>query len=297
MDMMLVLGILALIYFISVLMLCIYRFKINVKLWNTVFIVLDFLAYSCWNYAAYQLGWIDGGWMTLGNISPLMFTMILLIPFMKESVREYVYSAVAFLSVGMFMAMLISPEHSYIFNFNREASFLYASEAVAHMVCSFFGVYLVLTGQVKADFKHWVKSAVFLYSVITFGVILNFVFHKNHFGMDPYGGASIYMLDIFTDFPSTLIAYYFGVALVITVGMQVMHLLEKATSRSYHNEEGCASDGDTAQGIDTQSLDGETVQTYDDMSLEPVSFDGEEVLECVGVSLEAKCFDTGSSEE
>lgn len=237
MDMMLVLGILSLIYFISMLMLCIYRFKINAKLWNAVFIVADFLAYSCWNYAAYQQGWLEGGWMTLGNISPLMFTVILLIPFMKDSVKEYAYSTIAFLSVGMFMAMLISPEHSYIFNFNREASFLYASEAVAHMVCSFFGIYLVLSGQVKADFGHWLKSAIFLYSVITFGVILNFVFHKHHFGMDPYGGASIYMLDIFSNFWATLIAYYFGVALVLTVGMQATYLLDKATSKAHHHDE------------------------------------------------------------
>ena len=217
-------------------MLCIYRFKINTRLWNAVFIIADLIAYSCWNYAAYQIGWIEGGWMTLGNISPLMFTLILLTPFMKDSVKQYVNSAIAFLCVGMFMAMLISPEHSYIFNFNREASFLYASEAVAHMVCSFYGVYLVLSGQVKADFSHWVKAAALVYSIITLGVILNFVFHKNHFGMDPYGGASIYMIDIFSNFWATLVAYYFGVAFVITIGMQAMHLLDAATAKSHHHD-------------------------------------------------------------
>ena len=237
MDMNLVLGILSLIYFVSVLIMCVYRFKINFKLWNGVLIVANFMAYSCWNYAAYQQGWLDEGWLTLGNISPLMFTMILLTPFMKESLKNYVYSALAFLSVGMFLAMLISPEHSYIFNFNREASFLYASEAVAHMVCSFYGLFLVITGKVKPDFKHWTMSAIFMYSVITFGVILNFVFHKDHFGMDPYGGASIYMLDIFGSFWATLVAYYFGVALVLTVGMQVAYLLERGTAMVHHHDE------------------------------------------------------------
>ena len=236
MDMNLVLGILSLIYFLSVLIMCVYRFKINFKLWNGVLIAANFMAYSCWNYAAYQQGWLDEGWLTLGNVSPLMFTMILLTPFMKESIKNYVYSALAFLSVGMFLAMLISPEHSYIFNINREASFLYASEAVAHMVCSFYGLFLVMTDKVKPDFKHWTRSAIFMYSIITFGVILNFVFHKDHFGMDPYGGASIYMLDIFGSFWATLVAYYFGVALVLTVGLQAAYLLESGTAKIHHHE-------------------------------------------------------------
>ena len=70
-----------------------------------------------------------------------------------------------------------------------------------------------------------------MYSVITFGVILNFLFHTNNFQMDPYGGASIYMIDIFGSFWVTLAAYYLGVMLVLTLGMQagygVQRLVEK----------------------------------------------------------------------
>ena len=39
--------------------------------------------------------------------------------------------------------------------------------------------------------------------------------------MDPYGNYSIYMIDIFGSFEATLVAYYLGVLLVLTVGMQV----------------------------------------------------------------------------
>lgn len=233
MDMTVVLGIFTLIFFVTLSIMCFYRSKINVKVCNVVFILANFLAYSCWNYASYQKGWLRDGWMTLGNISPLMFTMILLTPFMNEKVREYAYSALAALNVGMFFAMLISPEHDYIFNFNTEASFVYTSEAVCHMICSLYGIYLVLSHQVKADFKHWIKSMVFTLSIITFGVILNFVYHKRFFGMDPYGNASIYMIDIFGSFPATLAAYYFGVVLVLTVGMQGVALLERFTAKFF----------------------------------------------------------------
>ena len=237
MDMTVVLGIFTFFFFVTLFLMCFYRSKINVRLCNVLFIIADFVAFSCWNYSYYMKGWLDGGWLTLGNISPLMFTLILLTPFMNERVRENTYSALACLSVGMFFAMLISPEHDYIFNFNTEASFELTSEALSHMVCSLFGIYLVLSHQVKADFKHWAKSIRFVLSIITFGVIINFIYHKNNFGMDPYGTPRIYMLDIFGSFWATLAAYYFGVVLVLTLGYQVTSGLERATAKFFDHQQ------------------------------------------------------------
>ena len=97
------------------------------------------------------------------------------------------------------------------------------------MHASLFGIYLFMTRQVKADFKHWVKAIVFLLSLITFGVFLNYVFHKRFFGMNPYGSYSIYFLDIFHSFPLTLFAYYMGVVLVLTLGLQLGVILEYLT--------------------------------------------------------------------
>ena len=238
MDMTVVLGIFTFFFFVTLSIMCFYRSKINVKLCNTIFIIADFLAYSAWNYAAYLKGWLRGGWMTLGNISPLMFTLILLTPFMKDKVKDYVYSAIAFLSTGMFLAMIISPEHDYIFNFNTEATFIYTTEAVAHLVCALFGIYLVLSHQVKPNFKSLVKGVVCTLSIITFGVILNFIFHTKNFGMDPYGSASIYMLDIFGSFRATLTAYYFGVVLVLIVGMQSTYMLDRMTEKFFDHKHG-----------------------------------------------------------
>ena len=236
MDMTVVLAIFTFFFFVSLVLMCYYRSKINVRLFNAIFIITDFIAYSCWTYASYQKGWLDGGWLTLGNISPLTFTLILLTPFMHERVKDYVFSVIAFLNVGMFFAMIISPEHDYIFNFNTEATFVYTTEALCHMVCSLYGIYLVLTKQVKADFKRWLKSVTLLLSIISFSVVLNFVYHRRYFGMDPYGTAKIYMLDLFGGFWATLFAYYFGVVLVLTVGFQAVALLERVTDKfdEYH---------------------------------------------------------------
>jgi hypothetical protein len=230
-----VLGIFTFFFFVTLFLMCYYRSKINTRLINALFIVADLLAFSCWTYAGYQRGWINEGWMTLDNISPLMFTLILLTPFMNEKAKDYVYSAIAFLNVGMFFAMLISPEHDYIFNFNTEATFIYTTEAVCHMVCSLYGIYLVLSKRVKADFNHWIKSVVLTLSIITVGVICNFVFHRKYFGMDPYGSAHIYMLDLFGGFWATIVAYYFGVVMVLTVGYQGVNMLDKTLDKIFEH--------------------------------------------------------------
>ena len=232
-DMTVVLGIFTFFFFVTLFLMCYYRSKISVKVGNALFIIADLLGFSCWTYAGYQKGWINEGWMTLDNISPLMFTLILFIPFMNEKIKDYVLSAIAFLNVGMFFAMIISPEHDYIFNFNTEATFIYTAEAVCHMICSLYGIYLVISKQVKPDFRHWIKSIVLTLSIITFGVICNFVFHRKYFGMDPYGSAHIYMLDLFGGFWATIVAYYFGVVMVLTVGYQGVNMLDKTLDKIF----------------------------------------------------------------
>ena len=56
--------------------------------------------------------------------------------------------------------------------------------------------------------------------------------------MNPYGGYSIYMIDIFGSFEATLAAYYLGVLLVLTIGMQVNGMLDKLTQKLHFHLEG-----------------------------------------------------------
>ena len=236
MNMLTMLAILTVVYFGTLLALCFFREQINIKVFNLIFVILDVFFFFLWNLAMYPKGKLDDGFETLENISPLMFTLIPLTYFMKGKVKDYCFSAIAFLSVGMLVAMYASPEYEYVFTFRREADFMYTSEALCHMLCSLFGAYLVLTNQVKPVFSSWIKSIVFMYSFITFGVILNFVFHKSFFGMDPYGDYSIYMIDIFGSFEATLVAYYIGVLLVLTIGMQVNTGLDKLSAKLHVRE-------------------------------------------------------------
>ena len=225
MDMMLVLGILAAIFFISLVTICIYRDSINIKVGNLIFIIVDIIFYFIWNLGMYEKGWLNDGYETLENISPLIFTVIPLTLIMNDKVKDYAFSAIALLWVGMFIALFISPEYIYIFDFKTDANILYVGEAFCHMLASLFGIYLILTGQVKANVKSLLKAMVFLYSIIFFGVFLNFCFHRRHFGMDPYGDFSIYFMDLFGTFEATFLAYLLGILVLFILGMQIGQLL------------------------------------------------------------------------
>lgn len=222
-NMMQMVAIMVACYFITLTLLCIYRNLINIRIANAVFIIVDLVFFFCWNLAAFQVGWLYDGFMTLENISPLIMTLIPLTVFMNDKVKSYCNSAIAFLWIGMFVALMISPQHAYIFNYSIDANFIYSSEAACHLIASLYGAWLIISGQVACDWKNWLKSIVCMYGVIGFGVFLNFVFHTRNFGMDPYGRYTIYMINIFGSFWATLLAYLLGVLVVLTVGMQIGH--------------------------------------------------------------------------
>ena len=253
MNMMQMVGIMVACYFVTLTLLCVYRKIINVKVGNAVFIIVDLVFFLGWNYAAYQRGWLSDGFMTLENISPFIMTLIPLTVFMSEKVRSYCNSAIAFLWIGMFIALIFSPQHAYIFSYHIDASLIYSTEAACHLLASLYGFYLIMTEQVKCDFKHWLKSIVCMFSVIGFGVILNYIFHLRNFGMDPYGQASIYMIDILGSFEATLLAYLLGVAVVLTLGLQVGYLFNKlVSSTSFYDKE-----NDKAEAVAPDSAVGE----------------------------------------
>ena len=80
-----------------------------------------------------------------------------------------------------------------------------------------------------------------MFSVIGFGLFLNYVFHMSNFGMDPYGNYTIYMIDIFGSFEATLAAYLLGVVLVITLGLQIGYLFFKLVESTHEEAQDNAS--------------------------------------------------------
>ena len=243
MDMQLMLGVGVLCYFITLVLICLYKDRINVRLGNAMFITVDAILYLVWNISYAEKGWLDDGFMTFENISPFIFTLIPLTVFMKDKIKEYAYSAIAFLHLGLFLATLISPEYVVIFDYKTEATFAYAAEAMCHIWAALFGVYLILTKQTDISLKSWIRSIVFMLSVVSFGVMLNLILDTHCFNMNP-NDYSIYMLDIFGSFEATLAAYYLGIIVVLTLGMQSGHGLVRLVEKllQHHGAEATPKD-------------------------------------------------------
>ena len=229
MNMMLMLGIIALVFFVSMFLLSFYREKLGHEIINRLFIAVNTVFLFAWTYAGYELGWLDDGFMTLENISPYIATVISASVFLNEKVKSYVHAGIAFLSFGMFLAMFISPEHEYLFNFRHEVRFIHVTEAACHLIMSLYGFYLILSGRVKLTLQNYSKSVIFMFSSVLYGVFLNWCFHLGNFGMNMYGGYSIYFIDIFNSFPATFAAYLFGILLVLTLGFLVGIGLDRLT--------------------------------------------------------------------
>ena len=212
---------LSLALFAALFLMCFFREKLKHPILNPLFLIVCAVFFFCWNYAAYERGWLDDGFMTLENISPFICTIILLTPFMSERIKDFANCAIAFLGFGMLLALYISPGAAYFLNHTHTATFMHISEAACHLVMALYGFYLILVGKVKMSWVNFAKACVFVYSAIGFGVFLNWCFHLANFGMDMYGDYSIYFLDIFGSFEVTFVAYLLGVLAVITMGFLV----------------------------------------------------------------------------
>ena len=215
------LGILGFVFFAAMFMMCFFKERLKNPLINPLYIGACAVFFFCWNYAAYERGWLEDGFMTLENISPYICTIILLTPFMGKRVKDFANCSIAFLAFGMFLAMFISPAFDFLFNYNLNAKFMHISEATCHLVMALYGFYLILSGKVKLTLKNYAKSMVFIYLSIGFGVFLNWCFHLGNFGMNMYGDYSIYFLNIFGSFEITFIAYLLGVLGTLTLGFLV----------------------------------------------------------------------------
>ncbi len=238
MHIMHMLGIICALFFIALFIMCFFREKLkSYPIINYLFIAADLLVFLGWNYAAYELGWLSDGFMTLENVSPYICTIIPLTLVLSDKVKPYAYSAIAFLGFGMFLAMFISPEHSYLFNYAEDAKFIHVTEAACHLVMSLYGFYLVLSDKVALTLKNLVKSIIFMFSTVGFGVFLNAVFHTKNFGMDMYGDYSIYFLDIFGSFTATFIAYLFGIFAVLCLGFLIDTGVDMLTKKSVKEAE------------------------------------------------------------
>lgn len=225
MNMIIMAILLVVIYFSALITIVIFRDRIDTRVGNAIFVILDIIFFMALHRVYFNKGWFKT-FLTLENISPLTFTLIPFTYLMSDKFKQWYFNLISFLSVGMFFAILVNPNYSYLFQHNLNASFEYAYDSISHLICSLFGVYLVLTKQVKVNFKSLLSAIINMFSIITIIVLINLFLHTGYLGMNPYGNYSIYMLKLFNTFGATLVAYYLGVLVVIILGFEVMYVVQ-----------------------------------------------------------------------
>ena len=235
MHIMYMLGIVSLVFIAALFLLCLFREKLKAPIVNPLFLVADAIFLFAWTYAMFEHNGLKNGFMTLDNISPYICTVIPFTPLLDKKVKNFVYSGIAFLSFGMFVAMFISPEVEYLFNYHQDAKFIHVSEAACHLIMSIYGFYLILSDKVKINLKNYTRALIFIYASIGFGVFLNFFFHRSYFGMNMYGDYSIYFMDLFGSFEITFLAYILGVFFTITAGYLIGLLIDWLTGGGKSN--------------------------------------------------------------
>ena len=172
MPMMVMLIICVFVYFISLISILIYNKNFNDKYVMIFFTIVNtslFIGYCINEY--YRKGYFE--FLTFDQISPFMFTMLPLSFLMNKKVQHSYYCTAAFLSLGMLVAMLVSPQEAYLVSYKADATILYVLDTLEHLIFSLFGVYLVCSGKVKLTFKNFRNAMLFIYTVITFVVIVD----------------------------------------------------------------------------------------------------------------------------
>ena len=154
MHMLVMLGILAAVFFLAMILMCCFREHLKSRLIHVLFLVVTAICFFAWNYAAYERGWLKDGFMTLENISPFICTVILFSPFLGQKVRDFAHATIAFLAFGMFLALFISPGAEYLSSYRYTATFMNISEAACHLVMALYGYYLVLCNKVEIGRAH-----------------------------------------------------------------------------------------------------------------------------------------------
>lgn len=236
MSMMGMTGVLIALYFITITAIMAFSKEQPKKDLDWIFLTINLITFLGLNIFYFQK---DGKitFLTFDNISPFTFTFMIFIGLFKEKLAYVFKCAIAFLSVGMIIAMMITPQYAYIYSFVEEARIDYLLDALGHMNCSLYGIYLVASGKVKLTMPNFARAAIFMYTVITGVVITNALFHKNFFGMCPYGGYSIYMFNLFEEYWATLLAYYLGVLAVLYLGFGFNYALNRLNRSKFAFDE------------------------------------------------------------
>lgn len=201
----------------------------NTALWNAVFTILIFGFYLCVVTRAYLAdGFYDWNFrntLPTANVSPFMFTLVVVMHLLPKKIKKYFYLLISLLSVGM----IISPMLGCIYNasINYKFHLHFVADFLAHVLISLWGVYLVKTGQVELSKRSCIISSLIIIGSAIGMLILNLIFDTSFFGLSLNGKHNIYN-NVLTDNSYLSAALYFiGLCAVLGMGYLYSRIIAK----------------------------------------------------------------------
>lgn len=192
----------------------------NVKLFNALFCLITFAFYAAGSIVTLtKVGFNDWNFqntLPTANVSPFMFTFILLYFVLPDTLKKYLLTLISLLSVGMFFAACISGIYFQSIAYKFHPSFLL--DYIAHFALSLWGVYAVVSGQVDLNKKNVLKSGSIIVIVAAIMTIINVIFDTAFFGLSLNGKHNIYNFVLVENSYLSALLYFIGLIAVLATG-------------------------------------------------------------------------------
>ena len=202
----------------------------NTKAVNFVFFAVTYLFYILYllklaegvgirNYYFYES-------LATANISPFMFSIMPLIYFSRKKPQAYLYALVSLLSVGMLLSLVLNAITYAV----KDSPFgiIFAWDYIAHLSLSLWGVYLVVSRQVKLTRKNVLIGSGLIVGVCNLMLVLNLIFDTSFFGLSLRGKHHIYYNVITNSSYLSAMIFFVGLIVVLAMGYCYCKHLAKA---------------------------------------------------------------------
>lgn len=206
----------------------------NKKITNAVFSVLIFALYLAVVIRVYvSVGvndWNFKNTLPVANVSPFMFTLVMLMHLLPRKIKKHFYLLISLLSVGMLLSSVFSCLYNGIINYSFHWHFL--CDYLAHVLLSLYGVYLIKSGQVELNKKNALVSGAIIVGVAIFMLVLNVIFDTAFFGLSLNGKHSIYNVVLVESSYLSAFLYFLGLFGVLAMGYMYSRLIARKKEKS-----------------------------------------------------------------
>lgn len=207
-----------------------YKTKLNAKVFNLVFsliIAISYIALLIYNTQALDIfPAVFDKTLPTGNISPFMFSLVLITIFLPTKLKDIIYTLIVLLSVGMFGAGLNELYSSLSFPL---FSLFFPLDILSHFTLFLFGIYLVVSKQVDLNKKNVIKAIILIYSVIFIMIILNAIFKTCFFGLSFDDTHNIYDMTFIKNEYLNILVYIILVFIVLMGGYILNRIIKRIT--------------------------------------------------------------------